>query len=1080
MSTERQLHPFLPTLRDDHLLSGFNSPGGWERRGADELSALAASLADAQTPCEIHGIPSPWARPIALGSRLIETDQPAYRAAVGEWRGLLTVLALARWRELKLLFQSIPWSDGAHRSPFIEAVAKLAPRETLAPGFDWRQVCVIVVDGVTLGITSPATLVCPAADYDASALSGIHWVQHGRLVDPLKKLSALERGVVRQWLQRLGATLGLAAQRGPLWAAISRAIQEFVADLAGPAPMIDVPDDVGAAADLRQRLEAPAAIPVPFPFNSDVWLRTDRGGSRRVLLVPGADEVATLGLGDLVFWRTQALRDVVAPRPPARPALPAGVESWSVDQIFEDNLIVVPQANAFPGARQPAGGETVRDPDGDSARTLGMLLPLRPRMLEVFSPERLASSLRIASDGGAITVYFDADLESDSGAPGQRVTLSRRYSGDAIVKRSSLPVIEVWPNMRREGWKSYYAYIKADPRESFTGTPVVADKVAVPDLRRLADPSGEGDVEITRMAQFPEAIRCEVHSRGATGLLLLNAPLEVRSGLERKWRVGVDFGTSGTVVYRAEGEQEPQPLRLPSRLLAVTGANPGKRTAVDRDFVPTTEVPLRSSDDSADHAILSVFAEHPGISDFRGRPLLDGRIYFVRFAQKFEPQSTGVHANLKWGEKRERELSQVFLQQLCMHISAEAALEGITEIEWHFSYPSSFSGHDIASFTSIWEHLTVECRKVTGIRSSPPGPRAVIESVAVAAYYANRHKAPIVNGIACVDIGGGSSDIAVWQDGGTDLGLHLHSSVRLAARDLFSGALQRNLDILTAIDPGLDLSVLQDQRFTANRPAFYSALDAFLQAHGNALLEALLNQSKNPRVERFLDLLRTGLGGLLYYVGMLVRYGITEGLLTPHLPDLYIGGNGSKILHWACNGRFQKQHPFVTELKRLFVLAYGADADAVADLLPEFSLVLSSLPKSEVAYGLVTDAPWLAPGAASPPTTLAGETYTLVGTDIVAADVSMTRIDRGVIKTGIRCSQELESLTRFLALRGITPAPVTLKTVSERVAQRLFVERHKAEADIRVESLFIMALGAYLDVMTEQGVGVDQEKRTSR
>ena len=53
-------------------------------------------------------------------------------------------------------------------------------------------------------------------------------------------------------------------------------------------------------------------------------------------------------------------------------------------------------------------------------------------------------------------------------------------------------------------------------------------------------------------------------------------------------------------------------------------------------------------------------------------------------------------------------------------ISALAAKNGVTEIQWCLSYPSTFSKQDKLNYSKTWQKITQELQKTTGIINHSP------------------------------------------------------------------------------------------------------------------------------------------------------------------------------------------------------------------------------------------------------------------------------------------------------------------------------------------------------------------------
>ena len=92
-----------------------------------------------------------------------------------------------------------------------ETFLTLAPQDSIktngeAAKSDWNDIYVISYNNVPLAITSPTTLIMPAADY-SNTLAGqltVPWSADGQhLIDPIPHLMPNELGGLHLWLKNL-------------------------------------------------------------------------------------------------------------------------------------------------------------------------------------------------------------------------------------------------------------------------------------------------------------------------------------------------------------------------------------------------------------------------------------------------------------------------------------------------------------------------------------------------------------------------------------------------------------------------------------------------------------------------------------------------------------------------------------------------------------------------------------------------------------------------------------------------------------------------------------------------------------
>src|SRR3712207_15046 len=87
-------HPILPKLKSDHNVGVFKEAGKWDARTRDALDKLSNGLKVDKIETEISSIPDMWARPMLFEMALFNAKHVLHERVLGEWRGLLGLLAL--------------------------------------------------------------------------------------------------------------------------------------------------------------------------------------------------------------------------------------------------------------------------------------------------------------------------------------------------------------------------------------------------------------------------------------------------------------------------------------------------------------------------------------------------------------------------------------------------------------------------------------------------------------------------------------------------------------------------------------------------------------------------------------------------------------------------------------------------------------------------------------------------------------------------------------------------------------------------------------------------------------------------
>lgn len=398
--------PLLPPLKDDgDRLDPLNPTGIWKQVPGVALNNIADNLAVTKIDAkfiDIDSIPSMWARPLLFEIALYDDDHPMHECVVGEWRGLLAMLALKERRKFSLETRliTIPDGDDGPMPEFLQALRKLLPQQTLdIAGTAWDKLYLILFKGKPIGITSPTTLVCTSIDYVKSVtVNDVPWYEPPFLCDPIANLDADEKSSLAGWLDDFSKNTIIPLPGSPIKGNLAPRILDFITDLGG------APDGQPKLADTPLQMNVGIFTGMNFP---------------------------------------------IAPK-----------------EYFTEKLFVIPRADAFlkQNILLPTGGDTLKDGDGKSVTPILPIArellndfsvnELSKRIKFETTPVGIEVNLQLPSaDGGrdfsVSRVYVN---QKDGDAP--------IFDKHEIVEIPSLnlPVLEIWPNFRTPNWKVYYTY----------------------------------------------------------------------------------------------------------------------------------------------------------------------------------------------------------------------------------------------------------------------------------------------------------------------------------------------------------------------------------------------------------------------------------------------------------------------------------------------------------------------------------------------------------------------------------------------------------------------------------------------
>lgn len=964
-------HPVLPRLLSNHRITDLK-PGVWNRLPQDQIRAVARGLEVPDREFRIHSIPDVWARVLQFdGALYADGASEISKSARSEWRGLLAVLGLRKLRNLATVdFAPILPRE---RTLFHDVVELLSPDTmidrtkalhnrvardklegaTIHEDTTWTSTYLIRLGDSVIGVTSPTTLVCTASSMPPGALAAIPWFRNGKLGDPRDDLHKDERTAIAIWLKRIHLDLMQIAS-GAKWTKLSALLQSYVADLGGaPADdkRFDLRPDSKEVGGIFFTLGHALNYASSGQLESEVELQSSRPGaaSRRKVLVVDPDTarqwrrnftgitvLGTVPLSAALAGLNPAQRDAICGLP-----IPNG-EWVNASEFFTDKLFIFERAERFPGAEGVPGSAQLRWED----EPVTAILPIRKRWLTEFTAVDLAKRITLSSAANRITITFRIPLRTGE------LEVVKDYLKEQIEELPSRPpIVKLWPFLTYPGWKAYYSYYDNVGEPNIVVRPHIPEEDLKPQSIPTppTPPGAEPHVaEVTRMESYPEFLVCTYRGQEC-GVLFLKQPVpSVPQG--KTWKVGIDFGTTGTAVYSSTAADQPgkgRPVEFArERMLSIPVEEASIENATFDRFLP--------SDRRRGDELLSIYHDfHADRKESTAKieltPILDGHIYFINDVKRFEAYRAGISTNMKWGDTRARARGRAFLEQLAMHICAEAAVAGVNNISWRFSFPTAFGVNDLSEFEGIWADVVRYAEKQTGILHSDGDVFFLkkSESIATAHSFRVSDGAFLQQGAVCIDIGGGTSDIAIWQNNST-IG---QASVRLAGRDLFLHPLHMRPQFLAML--GIDVKSLVAAQREHDEYVFHSQLDAFLKdpSQSQAMMNRLPLVVREPIVQGFLTILEAGISGLLHYVGLMVRHFEAEKKYTRRIPNLYIGGNASKIFHWIAGGAYTNNSPVAGKLKAVFARATDfRDCASQA-----FEIRLSKNPKAEVAHGLVID-----------------------------------------------------------------------------------------------------------------------------
>ena len=932
--------------------------------GLGTLANYAGALVvpDSETaPERFKSVPSPWARMLLFEQALFKTDHPAHPRILGEWRGLLGAIAFNGFLPLRIEVQEI---DLRGRTGVLDSLRKMSPDPQSAR---WTRLGLIRSGNEVVGGVSPHTLVFTGI---REVTASIPFVHEKRFTDPgeyyagrgdAQTLTLLWKWIagthdqlkahwneLHDYLGSQPASQGAAGVKRAgkiltLFTDWGHETLRRLEELGGPSPLALELVSSPFAGRFRDH---PASKVLPliqgahpqnleaFSRRNDLQMRDGRwtldpGSTGRVLDANGEkfSGVLTLPRGFTVGLRKG---EFVAP---------IGHEHLgenhtpNLAEFFEPRLIKVADVSDAHARVLEVGGDR-------------FLFPFRPEILAYLTAEQLASYVSVQGDTDrGYTVRLQIPLQEE-----RRLEWERHFGPADVVRDYVAPLLAMWPNFQSQEWKHYFFVTQPQAQErNLVFTPV-----------SLHDgESGTTTVEYTDRADGERWAESDTpfhawHGRAERfNGLLLGRSLPRAPRKEERWEVSIDFGSTHTRVFRTVrgvgGGTEIIPIEIKPRGVPLLGG----AGHLPFHFFVSEENDIGSSTELRSLVKLPLLGR-PHHSNPTWLPA-DGIIYWEPVRGRGSVK--GLRANLKWHEDDEDlPAFRSYIAQLYLSIAAEAASQGESIASIITAYPSVFPRHLRKNHQEEWELLND--RYGVKVRKALP------EASALASYLVANKGGETTQSLLAIDIGGSTSDLAIWAKGKPCAG----DSVQFAG-NIISRLVQSDPSAREAIGSAAG-HILHGDPFQwqaeggVNGLIFNAMLRTIGQQFGGTqkLATRLNRNGPGSPGERVIAHAGYLYAAVSYLLGMMVR---RAELKQPHY-SIYFAGRGSEFLAWVD----ELQDSGAADLARSFFQAGLGDSQEV----PSVSVFLPGMDaKQEVGRGLLEDDITRGEGAGPERVTFLGE-----------------------------------------------------------------------------------------------------------
>ena len=953
--------PWFP--KTEPPISGGAQAGTWQARSQQSLATIAKSLVYEVSTSRVNSLPSPWSRALQFEQAVLNTRYPTRDSLLEELFGGLACIGLWDMFGFRLDAQRVSLQDYADLQddavgPFARSLSSSLPDGStslsrLPDGrHPWDVTYVFQLQGVVVGFSSPSTLFCPAVHLP-EAVRGMGWTTGGRFSSPVDFLGAQQRQALANWFGyvRNGVLTANDLNSQTTAGHLAQVLDFFTNDLIGGKPGTPTLSDRARVQNLPSNPVSLSLLGRPAKGGDSVSQATLELGDRKrtplagtpvdkpvILVDPEMPSKLGISAADISLFQSATLESIGFDPAQLERQYGSEIRVITPNQIFLDEIYLLPGEQALMNSWLPKRLEGTPTVNGERVTPL---LPFRPEIRNLFSSKELEDrcELRLIQNGVGSELEVRISLPLQGQREGYNISRSYLLKEENLVT-DNLPVITLWPYVSDEQWKLFYLFCDESP------TGLTVDGFS--DYDRKIGQDGQQVVKYFTTSHFPDLVR--LSERGLDRGLLPVTPPPPNANQSELWQVGIDFGTSFTNFFVDAGDG-PKRRHLETRVVSLTlSEKETRRQRLNQYFVPEEMFP--NADNGGNPPTATAIS-------LRGWQEVLGNVpelfHEARLRVPMPGEFGGVE--LRTGFKWEQmQYQKPFLKELALLISANAAAGGASEIHWSVSYPSAFSPSEVARYRRVWTELCAELNSLTGVKHqlNKKGGEGGLqtEAVAFASYFGNFQNRQMVH-TSCLDVGGGTTDISIWQENRL-----IHQvSVPYAGRDISSQLLLRKpLFLKSLFPPSLTAEINDDEARARQDRNFTSRLDNIMRYGSGELLagrlDMLANQSSalQAPLQQFLSLLSISYGGLYYYLGLVHRVLREEGKLTRKTPTpVYVGGNGGRMINWIePSSPFQKDG----DIDRLFELLQIKSSQCEQG---RANTTLSDAYKDETACGLISE-----------------------------------------------------------------------------------------------------------------------------
>lgn len=876
----------------------------------DDLQDVLKSMKKCETGYEDkHSIPDVYGRALQFYIALISGRENEHiqnrivdnQIEIVQWRGVLSMLALKDTLGLPLKIEHVEYCKDTNA--FDKAI-QYPPTISVCPSFKWngKNFSIITLEEETkvsvtdIALFSPASLIYPVADLEKKMpdIKAIRWFDYKskNFIDPVKVFTLEEAVMVSFWLDKNIKDLENLKNKNlkineDIYQTVHCHLSSFLSDL----EKIHGTEWKNKNSLKMEKLEGMKDNPNSNPMMESLFNTVKQ----------------QVNIGNQAFY---------------------------CNELFSERLY------------QIKGEKIVKGCCNNNKYKIGngyTFLPFSKKLLGLDGKEiiKLSEVIFMSEVDKAIVVKFELSKYKSN-----YIDYTKIYHSDEIIKSDSDDYdIAIWPDKGDSIWKKRYLFVHSLNLK--LNNKVISSKNSYAYL--LNENTG------ILSFQYKEKKKEEYYDLG----ILISDDIAPNNDKKASVdaTVAIDFGTSSTVVFVSIDQtneiDEINILMDHSRPLLE-----GNSTDIKfrKNYFVLNKDDRMSQDENisnSDNKIMTIYRRMSDELCTNVNPILDGIIYPAYELENFVNNKTINYfmTDIKWENPNNGAYYAAFIKELCLHVIAILLDKNITKITWKYSFPGSIKESIRNVYKEKWIEVIDYLNSFTNITNNQYSDY-YLESQASSLYFVTQEFGKINSnkGYIVVDIGGGSTDIAVWKKE-NKLSMIAQTSVPIAGHKLFTDWMILSLDDIKNEFPkdSDNYKVLDELQKLSSNPTLYKSLAERLINKLQAEIRTIYTKDSDWKI-RLNTQITFGIALLFYALGNEIGYLVEKKILNINQScqgnfTIALGGNGSKILDWID----------VDDKKSKLIEMFKIGLNSRCNINESLNLMImqSKRPKKEVAIGLL-------------------------------------------------------------------------------------------------------------------------------